>query len=338
MTVIALDAMGGDFVPRAPVEAAVRAVRELSCQVILVGDAQVLEPELQRHSHDPEKIHIHHTAEHLSGEDSPAEGLRRKKQASVRVAFDLVKIGQAQAALGAGHSGGLMIAGKMALGTLPGIDRPAIASHLPHSRGTTILLDSGANVDCKPHYLINFAVMGAIYAQLMLNNPSPRVALLSNGREAGKGNDLTRQVYRLLEQSALTFAGNLEPRDLFKGKAEVIVCDGFVGNLVLKTAEAAGTEVRLLLRDTMTRSPLARLGRLLLRRFFLDLARRTDHREIGGSLLLGLRGVGIVCHGSSSPRAIANGIRLAMQCVEQGLVEEIDRGFRKFSTLKSASA
>ena len=338
MTVIALDAMGGDFVPRAPVEAAVRAAREGPCRVVLVGDAKVLEPELARHSHDPARVWIHHAPEHILNEESPVEALRRKKQTSVRVAFDLVRAGEAQAALGAGHSGGLMIAGKMALDTLKGVDRPAFATHLPHSRGTTVLLDSGANVDCKPHYLLQFAVMGAIYARLVLDAKSPRVALLSNGSEPGKGNDLTRQAYELLEKSGISFAGNLEPKHLFKGKADVIVCDGFVGNLVLKTAEAAGMEARLMMRDTGMLSPVARLGRLLMRGFLVDLAKRTDYREVGGSLLLGLRGVGIVCHGASSPRTIANAIRLAAQCVELGLVEEIDRGFQSFPGLRAATA
>jgi glycerol-3-phosphate acyltransferase PlsX len=338
MTVIALDAMGGDFAPRAPVEAAVRAVRELPCRVILVGDGQAIEPVLARHGHDPSRVWIEHAPQHILMEESPAEALRRKPEASVRVAFDLVKAGKAQGAVSAGNSGAMVVAGKLALDTLQGIDRPAMATHLPHLRGQTLLLDSGANVDCKPHYLLQFAMMGAIHARLVLEAAQPRVALLSNGVERGKGNDLARQAYGLLESSGLNFVGNLEPRDLFKAKADVIVCDGFVGNLVLKTAEAAGAETRVLLRESIAGSPIARLGHWLMRGFFLDMARRTDYREVGGSLLLGLRGVGIVCHGASNPRTIYNGIRLAAQCVERQLVGEIDRGINPPSGHKIASA
>ena len=338
MITIALDAMGGDFAPRAPVEAAVRAAAEIPCRVLLVGDAAVLEPELARQGHDPDRIRIHHSPEHVLMDEAPAEALRKKPRASVRMAFGLVKAGEAQGVVSAGNSGASMVAGKRELNTLKGIDRPAIATHLPHPRGQCLLLDSGANVDCKPAYLLQFANMGAIYARTVLETEHPRVGLLNIGNEAGKGNELTRRAHDLLVNSPLRFEGNLEPKELFKGRAEVIVCDGFAGNLVLKTAEAAGANLRMLLRETIPGSLSARLGHRLMRGFFLDLARRTDYREVGGSLLLGLRGVGIVCHGASNPRTLCNGIRLAVQCVERRLVEAIDHGIKGPSSRNIASA
>jgi glycerol-3-phosphate acyltransferase PlsX len=263
--------------------------------------------------------------------------LRGKADASVRVAVELVARGEAQAALSAGHSGAIMVAGKHVLRTLEGIERPAIATPLPLRRGATVLLDSGANVDCKPHYLVQFARMGDLYARAVLGLSEPRVALLSNGGEPGKGNELTRAAYALLEAAPLRFVGNVEARDLFKGKADVLVTDGFSGNLVLKTAEAANDQVRLLTREAIAIAPLARLGYWLMRGVYRDLERRKDYREIGGSLLLGVTGVVMICHGGSNARALANAIRAARQCVESGLVERMERAFREGAWAGAAS-
>jgi len=241
----------------------------------------------------------------------------------VRLACELVARGEAGAAVSAGNSGALMVAAKHALGMVPGVERPAIATALPLKRGAAILLDSGANVDCKPAFLLQFARMGALYARQVLDVDRPRVALLSNGAEPGKGNDLVRRAYALLQAAPLDFVGNLEARDLLRGRADVIVCDGFVGNLVLKTAEGIGQQLRLLTRETLTRSVLGWIGYLLMRRLFTELARRTDYREVGGSPLLGLNGVVIVCHGSSQARTIAGGIAMAARCVEAGLIRAL---------------
>src|SRR5579863_2437045 len=249
MTVIALDAMGGDFAPRATVAGAVRASRTGTLQVLLVGDQARLAPELDRFRHDPSRIRIIHTPDQVAMDDAPSAVLRDKPQASVRVACELVARGEAQAAVSAGNSGALMVAAKHALGTAAGVDRPAIATALPLRRGAAILLDSGANVDCKPAFLLQFAWLGALYARHVLKVPRPRIALLSNGSEPGKGNELVRQTYPLLEASGLEFVGNLEARDLLRGRAEVIVCDGFVGNAVLKTAEGIGQQLRVLTRE-----------------------------------------------------------------------------------------
>lgn len=342
MTTIALDAMGGDFAPRVPVEAAVRALRATDCHIVLVGDAAVLEAELGRRGHRAERsgdrLRIEHTPEAVTGQDAPTAPLRDKPRASVRVACALVARGEAQAAISAGPTGALMVAAKHELGTLPGIDRPAIATPLPLRRGTSVLLDSGANVDCKPHYLQQFALMGQVYARVVAGIAQPRVALLSNGAEPGKGNELTRAAWPLLEGAVPGFVGNLEGRELFRGRADVLVCDGFVGNLVLKTAEAADTQMRLLMKESIARSPLARLGALLMRGVFAELRRRTDYREIGGSLLLGLNGVALVCHGASNARTLSNAVQVAAACVSGRLVEALAAEFARAGEAAGRSA
>lgn len=325
MTVIAVDAMGGDFAPRVPVEGAVMAAREEDCAVVLVGDAPGIEAELARHAYPAARVEIHHARDHIAMDDSPAAVIRGKPESSVRIGFELVREGRACALVSAGQTGATMVAGKMVLEMVPGIDRPAIATPLPQRNGIALLLDSGANVDCKPHYLEQFARMGSLYMRAVYGIAEPRVMLLSNGVEPGKGNELVRQAHELLLRAPLRYEGNIEGRDLFRGKADVIVTDGFAGNLVLKVAEAAGSQIRMFLREGAGGSPLARLGRLLLRRFFLELAQRTDYREIGGSPLLGLRGLGIVCHGSSNARAVRNAIHEAMRCDRVGLVGEMGR-------------
>ena len=327
--VIAVDAMGGDFAPRAIVEGVVRASRLGSNRYVLVGDEQRIAGELRRWRHDAHTVSIHHAPESISMEDSATAVLREKPRASVRVACELVRDGAAHATLSAGHSGALMVAAKHVFGTLEGIDRPAIATALPLRRGATVLIDSGANIDCKPHYLVQFARMGTTYAQRVLGVAAPRVGLLNNGAEPGKGNELARLAYDLLTREPISFVGNVEARDLFRGKADVLVCDGYVGNLVLKTAEAVGGQMRLLTRESLARSPLALLGYWLLRGLMNELSRRTDYHEIGGSPLLGLRKVALVCHGSSGARTIQAALGAAAACVEQdlvrGIIEELAR-------------
>lgn len=329
MTVIALDAMGGDFAPRVPVHAALQAAREDHTGIILVGEHDAIDGVLRRRKHDPSRIRIHHASQTVTMDDPATSLLRAKADASVRVAVELVARGEAQAALSAGHSGAMMVAGKHVLSTLAGIERPAIATPLPLRKGATVLLDSGANVDCKPHYLVQFAWMGEVYARTVLGVAEPRIGLLSNGSEPGKGNELAREAYELLSAQPFRFVGNIEARDLFKGKADVIVTDGFSGNLVLKTAEAANDQVRALTKEAMARSPLARIGYWFMRGVYRDLERRKDYREIGGSLLLGVKGVVMICHGSSNARALKNAIRAARQVVESGLIERMAVAFRE---------
>lgn len=327
MTVIALDAMGGDFAPRVPVEAAARAARDGVAEVILVGDGEALERELARHSFPTGSVRILDCPQTLDKDDAPTALLREKSGASLRVACDQVAAGVADAVISAGDTGALMVASRHVLGTLEGIDRPAIATHLPLRRGFSVLLDSGANVDCKPRLLQQFAWMGQVYARVVGELEAPRVALLSNGSEPGKGNAAVRQAHVLFSETVEGFAGNLEGRDLFRGKADVIVCDGFVGNLVLKTAEAADAQMRLLMKDSIASSPWSRLGFWLIQGVLREVRRRTDYREVGGSLLLGLGGIALVCHGASNARALENAIATAVRCVQGGLTAALRERF-----------
>ena len=338
MTIIALDAMGGDFAPRVPVEAALRASSEIGCEVILVGDREALERELSKNGAPASRLRIHHSAQRIEMNESPSLVLRAKSDASVRVAFELQRVGEADAVVSAGHSGAMMVAGKRVLGMLEGIDRPAIAVALPWKRGVTLFLDCGANVDCKPHYLLQFALMGQDYAHTVLGISQPRVALLSNGAEAGKGNELTRGAHKMLGQAPIRFIGNLEGGDLFKGKADVIVSDGFVGNLVLKAAQAANDQVRLLIKEAVAVSWLARFGFSLMRRAYREVEGRTDYRSIGASLLLGLDGVAMVSHGGSNARAMHSAIQAAHACVERGLVQRIRAEIRERAEKRHALA
>ena len=335
MTTIALDAMGGDFAPRVPVQAALDAARLGALEVVLVGDENILAPALEAAKRHPlqrigghaRAIRIHHAPQTLDIHDPPTALLKAKEGASIRVACELVRDGEADAVVSAGSSGGLMVAAKHALGLIPGVERPAIGTPLPLRRGTALLLDSGANVDCKPEYLVQFAHLGACYARQVLQCEAPRIALLSNGAEASKGDALTRSAHALLARDMPGFIGNVEGRDLFRGRADVIVTDGFVGNLVLKAAEATARQMRLLLKDSLARSPLSWLGYLLVRPALTRLLARADYSEIGGSPLLGLNAVALVCHGASNASTMATALHLARDCVERQLPAEMARAF-----------
>ena len=327
MVWIALDAMGGDFAPRVPVQGALEAVRHHGCQVILVGHSDQIAQELARQPYNAQAIRVHHASQRIEDGESPLEALRHNPENALSLALKLVQEGQAQAVVSAGHSGAMMVAGKLVLGTLPGLERPAIATHLPLKRGFSLLLDSGANVDCKPRYLVQFAHMGELYMRVVRQIPEPRVALLSNGSEPGKGNDLVRQAHELLTAEALRYVGYVEGRDLFRGKADVLVTDGFAGNLVLKAIEAMANQFRLLHKEARTASWLGRVGYWLLEPLFREFDRRTDFRQIGGSLLLGLNAPAVVCHGASNARAVHNAILVARDCALRGLVPAMAQGF-----------
>lgn len=331
MTLIALDAMGGDFSPRMPVEGALQAMRKGDMSVALVGNKALLHQELNRlggaATYLQNRLSIVSATEKVEMEESATAPLKDKPDASIRVACRQVTEGAAGAMVSAGHTGATMVAAKHTFGTLPGIERPAIATSIPLRRGNILLLDGGANVDCKPAYLLQFARMGQLYARRVSGVEKPRVGLLNIGNEPGKGNDLVRQAHRLLSAEIPEFVGNLEPREMYRGKADVVVCDGFVGNLVLKTAEATGAQLRLLMRETPGRSPLIKVGVWMIQGFLTELLRRTDYREIGGSLLLGLNGVAVVAHGASSAKSMYNALRLARDCAESGLIDALNETF-----------
>ena len=309
---IALDAMGGDHAPQIEVEGAVLAAKEYGSQIILVGDAEIVKKELSRYSVKDLPIYIKQASEVIRMDESPSKALR-KKDSSMRVAFDLVKNGEADAVVSAGNSGAAMATAMVVLRKLEGVDRPAIATVMPTLKGACVVLDVGANVDCKPFHLAQFAVMGDVYAQFILKKERPRVGLLSNGEEESKGTDLTRETHAILKQISMNYIGYIEGRDIFAGDVDVVVCDGFVGNVVLKTSEGLADAIGKMLKEEIKKSNLAKLGYLLSKGAFGRFKKKVDYSEYGGAPLLGIDGVGIISHGSSTPNAIKNAIRVAQE-------------------------
>lgn len=323
---IAVDAMGGDHAPEAVVAGSAAAARELGVEILLVGPQNRLRDALARYHPAPSGIRVVDAPEVIEMHESPAMALRRKKRASIVVAIEQLRTGEADAVVSAGHTGAAMGAALMRVAPIPGVDRPAIAAVLPTlADHPAILLDVGANVDSKPRHLQQFALMGSIYANRVLGVTAPRVGVLSNGVEEGKGSELTIRASMLLRQSGLNFIGNVEARDFFSGAADVVVCDGFVGNVTLKFGEGLVFAIRDIVKGEL-QGPRGRLLRLYLAPLVgkvLRLYRRIDYREYGGAPLLGINGVCIIAHGSSNARAIRNAIRVAMEGVMQRFVEEI---------------
>ena len=326
---IALDAVGTDKAPEAEIRGAILACKALPVRVHLVGPEAELRDLLDEAlGNDDLPIVIHHASERIGMEEKAAHAVRTKKDSSIRVGLKLVRDGVAAGFVTAGNTGAAMATAKMVLGALPGVDRPALAIPMPSSKGNPcVLLDVGANVDCKANNLAQFAVMGEIYARSVLKIESPRVGLLNVGEEESKGNDLTREAFPLLKALPIRFVGNVEGRDIFSGQADVIVCDGFVGNVALKTSEGVGRFVRDVLRESLKRTVTAQVGALLSRRAFNEFRHRLDYREYGGAHLLGVRGVCIIGHGSSNDRAIYNGIRVAYESAKGGTIQSIETEF-----------
>jgi len=320
--------MGGDNAPASVVEGAVLAARGEPIDLILVGDQTAVSAELARHA-PASNIRVVHAPTTVGMEESPALVVRRRRDSSIWRATELVAHGDAQAVVSAGHTGASMATAFFLLGTLQGVERPAIATILPTLHGNAVLLDVGATVDSKPQHLVQFAIMGQVYAQRMLSKPSPRVGLLSIGEEDTKGNELTKEAFKLLKQSAVNFIGNVEGRDVYTGDADVIVCDGFIGNVALKISEGLAEAIMQVLRREITQSIGGRVGFLLLRPAFRRFKRRVDYAEYGGAPLLGINGVSIICHGRSSPKAIMNAVRVARDFVvgqvNRHIREDLDR-------------
>jgi glycerol-3-phosphate acyltransferase PlsX len=313
---IALDAMGSDGCPAVEVEGAILAARAEGAlrEIVLVGDREVLERELSKYRRVPPGISIAHAPHAITMEDKPVEALRKKKNTSLGMMLEMVQRGEAQAAVSAGNTGAVLVGARIALGLLPGLDRPAIATVIPvipSLRGISVLIDSGANSDCKPLHLLQFAVMGSEYYRFLIGEERPSVGLLSVGAESTKGNELTRETYKLLEKSGLHFTGNLEGRDVFIGKANVIVADGFVGNIVLKVGEGLISALHTVLLWEIKRHFLRMIGGVLMKPAFMRMAKRGDPSEYGGAPLLGVKRTCIICHGSSPPKAIGNAILVA---------------------------
>ncbi len=307
---IAVDAMGGDHAPDEIVKGALLAAEEYpTVSILLVGREEVLREKLGGASSP--RIEIVDAREVVDMTDTALAPLRRKRNSSIRVCANLVAEKKADAMVSAGHTGAAMTSAYKVLGTIEGVSRPALAAILPNSKGFTVLLDVGANVDSKPAYLREFAVMGHFYAQMILGQAEPRVGLLSIGEEEGKGNELTKETFRVLKETGLNFMGNAEGRDVFNGNADVIVCDGFIGNVVLKASEALGELVGKMLRTEVTRTPMRKAGALILKGAFDDVKKRMDYSEYGGAPLLGVNGGCIISHGRSNAKAIKNAIRVA---------------------------
>ncbi|HWX94667.1 MAG TPA: phosphate acyltransferase PlsX [Terriglobales bacterium] len=327
-SVIALDAMGSDRAPKPEIEGAIQAARHFGTRVLLVGPEDQLKAELRRYrwiSRLP--IEVVHASEVITMDDKAVQAVRTKRDSTIRVGTRLVRDGLAAGFVTAGNTGAAMATAKMVLGALPGVDRPALAAVFPTALRTgAMLLDVGANVDCKPNNLEQFAVMGEIYFRSMFGTRRPSVGLLSIGEEETKGNELTRESFQLLKQLPLNFVGNVEGRDLYNGQVDVIVTDGFVGNVALKTSEGVVNLVRAALKDALKETITRQVGYLLSRSAFIDFKKRLDHTEYGGAPLLGVKGVCIITHGSSNANAIKNAIRVASEFAESKVNDEIEKG------------
>lgn len=326
---IALDAFGSDKAPEPEIRGAILACRALPVRVHLIGPEAELRDLLDEHLENEDlPIVIKHASERIGMDEKAAHAVRTKKDSSMRVGLKLVRERKCAGFVTAGNTGAAMATAKMVLGAMPSVDRPALATAMPTSKGNPcVLLDAGANVDCKAHNLEQFAVMGEMYARSVLKIHRPRVGLLSIGEEETKGNELTREAFPLLKALPINFIGNVEGRDIFNGHADVIVCDGFVGNVALKTSEGIGRFVREVLRESLTKTVTAKVGAMLSRQAFNDFRRRLDYTEYGGAPLLGVRGVCIIGHGSSNDNAIYNGIRVAYEFAKAGTNEKIEQEF-----------
>ena len=325
---IALDAMGGDHGSEELIAGALLAIQEADLKVSLVGDEELLQSHLETLAPDSQianSINIVHSSQVVEMNEHPVDAIRKKKDSSVMVAFDLVCRGEADAAVSAGNSGATMAAGIRKLGRLNGVARPGIASIFPTRKKPVVLMDIGANVDCKALHLFQFAVMASAFSKIH-GLEKPRVGLLTIGEETGKGNSLVKETYPLLENSSLNFIGNVEGRDVFQGDVDVIVCDGFVGNICLKVSEGLADAAMMMLRDEIMKSWLAKVGYLLARKAFKSFKKRVDYAEYGGAPLLGLDGVGIICHGKSSSHAIKNAILEAEKMAKGNINQDILEG------------
>ena len=323
MPKIAVDAMGGDHAPQVVVAGAILAARELGVEIVLVGQLEVVAPELARQDASA-KIEIVPASQVIAMHESPSSALR-KKDSSMKVAFEMMKRGEVDAVVSAGNSGAMMAAGMFVMGTLAQVARPAILIVVPSLKRGTVIIDAGANVDCKPRHLVQFGLMGAIYAERILSIHNPRVGVLSNGEEEGKGNELTRAASELLAATHLNYIGYIEGRDIFNGSVDVVVCDGFTGNVALKTMEGVASFAGDVLRAAFQKNVVSRLGFLMGRNALKEAYRRLDYAEYGGAPLIGLEGVAIIAHGGSDPRAIKNAIRAARDEIQQDVNRHIDQ-------------
>lgn len=327
---IALDAMGGDYAPTVTVEGAVEIVQEYpDLEVVLVGDEPSIEKELVNKKYPASRIQIKHASQVITMDEPPMQAIRKKKDSSLKRAVELAKGGSVDAVVSAGNSGAAMALALLLLGASEGVERPAIAATMPTYKKPFVIIDAGANVDCSPENLFHFALMGCAYARLILGRPEPRVALLSIGEEANKGNELTKEAFKLLKRSALNFIGNIEGKDIFLGNADVVVCDGFVGNIFLKTSEGLAEIILKMLKREIADITVGRLGYLLMKPAVRNFKKKTDYAEYGGAPLLGINGTCIISHGRSTAKAMRNAVRIAAEYSKKKVYEAISREIKE---------
>lgn len=320
---IALDAMGGDHGSDQLVAGAVQAAVEFGHHVVLLGDQQVLQRAVDQHAKHLSQITIVHTTQVVGMNESPMDGIRKKKDSSIRVAFQLLHQKQVDAVVSAGNSGATLAAALKEVGRLEGISRPGIAGIFPTLKKPLVVMDVGANVDCRPQHLYQFAVMATAFSKSLFGIEHPKVGLLSIGEEGGKGNALVKSTHEMLSQSSLNYIGNVEGREIFHGDVDVMVCDGFVGNVCLKLSEGLAEAMVAMLREEFSKSVRSKIGYLLTRQAYANIKKRTDYAEYGGGPLLGLNGTGIICHGRSNATAIKNAIRVAAELVQNKMNDRI---------------
>lgn len=338
MVTIAVDAMGGDHSPKSEVEGAVQAAQELGVHVILVGKEDLVRAELDRHDWSGLPITIHHASEQVTMEDSAGKAMRSKRDSSIRVALRLVREGAAQGVISAGNTGAVMATAKTVLGMIRGVERPALATAFPTLKGSpVVVVDVGANVDSSPRMMAQFAVMGDVYSRVIFHQRRPRVGLLSIGEEEHKGNDLTRATAVLLKAMPVHFVGNVEGRDIYSGETDVIVCDGFIGNVALKVSEGLVDMIYQMLRESLKATVTRKIGYVLARQAFQEFKKRVDYSEYGGAPLLGVKGVCIISHGRSNPNAIKNAIRVASEFASGRINAQIEHELERCASSSAAA-
>jgi glycerol-3-phosphate acyltransferase PlsX len=328
--------MGGDYAPASEVAGAIEAARDLRVGIILVGRAEQIEAELSKRwrSRDRAELQIVDAREVITMDEPVAAAVRRKRNSSIRVAAQLVRDGQAQALVSAGNTGAVMMIAKLVIGSLPHVDRPALAAIVPTVTGrSAVILDVGANAECKPAHLYQFALMGSLFSSAIIGTKNPKVGLLSIGEEEIKGNDLTKEAFKLIKESHLNFIGNVEGRDIYTGQADVIVCDGFTGNVALKVSEGVTEAMFRMLRQELRASLPSKAAAVLLRPAFRRFKRRIDYAEYGGAPLIGIKGVAVICHGRSNARAIRNAIRVARDYCLAGVGQQVEESIKMEASL-----
>jgi len=324
--------MGGDHAPGANVQGALWARSELGVNLTLVGDEHLIRRELGKNGNRDDSIQIHHCSQMVAMDELPLKVLRQRKDVSIMVAFDLARRGEVDAVVSAGNSGATVGAAVLNLGRLKGVERPALAGIFPGAKGNVVLIDVGANVDTKPRQLFEFGIMGDIFTRSLLNIDNPKVGILNIGQEGGKGNEQVKIAHELFKNGPFHFVGNVEGRDIFSGDVQVIVSDGFVGNVALKLSEGMAETIGVMFEREMSKSWISKLGFWLSGRAFEDFKRNLDYAEHGGAILLGVKGVGIICHGDSSPKAIKNAIRITIDFVNNHVKERLEEGLAAFHT------